>query len=105
MPLCRLLIDPPAAGAWNMSVDEMLLERTSAEGGFQLRFYQWNEPTLSLGYFQAVQDRAGHEASRGCALVRRLSGGGAILHDRELTHMPSTCPSTERLLPRSVRSA
>lgn len=86
MPTCRLLIDPPAAGAWNMAVDEMLLERTSGEGTFQLRFYQWNEPTLSLGYFQAVQDRAGHAASRDSALVRRLSGGGAILHDRELTY-------------------
>jgi lipoate-protein ligase A len=81
----RLLVDPPAAGAWNMAVDEALLE--SAEAGVTtLRFYQWSEPTLSLGYFQAADERQGHAASRGCPLVRRASGGGAIVHDRELTY-------------------
>jgi lipoate-protein ligase A len=81
-----LLLDPPAAGAWNMAVDETLLEAAAAEGLCTLRFYQWAEPTLSLGYFQAYADRDGHEASRGCAVVRRPSGGGAILHDIDLTY-------------------
>ncbi len=69
-----------------MAVDEMLLERTAEGAGFQLRFYQWEEPTLSLGYFQPLSDRAEHAASRDCPVVRRLSGGGTILHDRELTY-------------------
>jgi lipoate-protein ligase A len=51
-----------------------------------LRFYQWSEPTLSLGYFQRSADRHKHEASRHCSVVRRQTGGGAILHDRELTY-------------------
>jgi lipoate-protein ligase A len=51
-----------------------------------LRFYTWQQPTLSLGYFQAANDRQSHAASRDCPLVRRSSGGGAILHDRELTY-------------------
>ncbi len=80
-----LLLDPPASGAWNMAVDEALLE-AAAEGQSTLRFYRWAEPTLSLGYFQTYGDRFQHEASRGCAVVRRPSGGGAILHDRELTY-------------------
>jgi len=51
------MVDPPAKGAWNMALDEALL--TAAEGGeCTLRFYRWEEPTLSLGYFQAVGDRA-----------------------------------------------
>jgi lipoate-protein ligase A len=81
-----LLLDPPADGAWNMAVDETLLEAAATEGCCTLRFYQWAEPTLSLGYFQAYADRDGHEASRGSAVVRRASGGGAILHDFDVTY-------------------
>ncbi|MFZ1932136.1 MAG: biotin/lipoate A/B protein ligase family protein [Thermoguttaceae bacterium] len=81
-----LLLDPPADGAWNMAVDETLLEAAADEGRCTLRFYQWAEPTLSLGYFQAYSARAGHEASRRSAAVRRTSGGGAILHDFDVTY-------------------
>jgi len=83
---CRLLIDPPASGAWNMAVDEMLLERSAAGEGCCWRFYRWEEPTLSLGYFQSAEDRQRHPASHDCPWVRRASGGGAILHDCELTY-------------------
>ncbi len=83
---CRLLIDPPASGAWNMAVDEVLLETAAASGHATLRFYRWSEPTLSLGYFQEYADRFQHPASRQSAVVRRLTGGGAILHDHELTY-------------------
>ena len=58
----------------------------AAEGQATLRFYQWSAPTLSLGYFQAYTDRQGHRASLDCDVVRRQSGGGAILHDCELTY-------------------
>ena len=83
---CRLLIDPPAPGAWNMAVDEVLLDWSAETGGCAWRFYRWSEPTLSLGYFQCYDDRQSHAASRNCAVVRRASGGGAILHDAELTY-------------------
>jgi lipoate-protein ligase A len=82
----HLLLDPPAQGAWNMAVDEALLESAAFDGQCTLRFYQWAEPTLSLGYFQAYRDRNQHEASRGCAVVRRASGGGAIMHDFDVTY-------------------
>jgi lipoate-protein ligase A len=82
----RLIIDPPAPGTWNMAVDEALLADAADRGVATLRFYQWSEPTLSLGYFQAVEDRYQHAPSVGCACVRRQTGGGAILHDRELTY-------------------
>ena len=52
---CRLIIDPPAPGAWNMAVDEALLLDAAENGLATLRFYQWSEPTLSLGYFQRVR--------------------------------------------------
>ena len=82
----RLLIDPPASGVWNMSVDEVLLREAAERGTGSLRFYAWSEPTLSLGYFQASADRRQHAASREAAMVRRQTGGGAIVHDRELTY-------------------
>lgn len=91
----RLIIDPPAAGAWNMAVDQALLEEVDAGGPATLRFYAWNAPTLSLGYFQSVGDRNEHAESRSVPLVRRSTGGGAILHDAELTY--SLCmPITDR---------
>jgi len=80
-----------------MAVDEVLLEEAT-QGTTTLRLYQWNEPTLSLGYFQPAAERAVHAASRGCPLVRRASGGGAIMHDRELTYCLAT-PIPERFGP------
>lgn len=95
MAVHRLIVDPPLPGAWNMAVDEALLSDAIDNGIATLRFYQWNEPTLSLGYFQTHDDRFQHAASRDCACVRRQTGGGAILHDRELTYslaLPSDHP-------------
>jgi len=86
MTSCRLFIDPPAAGAWNMAVDQTLLESAAVRGDCAWRIYRWQEPTLSLGYFQPYGDRQRHTASLGCPVVRRISGGGAILHDREITY-------------------
>ena len=96
---CRLLRHDPAPGAWNMAVDEMLFERTQDRAAACFRFYGWSQPTLSLGYFQSYSDRQGHQPSLPCAAVRRLTGGGAILHDAELTYsivLPGTHPLSAR---------
>ena len=96
---CRLIIDPPASGAHNMAVDEALLIDAAENGTATLRFYSWNEPTLSLGYFQRYADRQQHAASSTCAVVRRQTGGGAILHDHELTYslaLPASHPLTKQ---------
>ena len=69
-----------------MAVDETLLEWSEQSGGCCWRFYRWQPATLSLGYFQVYEARRRHAASLGCPAVRRPSGGGAILHDRELTY-------------------
>jgi lipoate-protein ligase A len=90
---CRLIVDPPAPGTWNMAVDEALLDAAVDGNVATLRLYQWDEPTLSLGYFQRYDDRRQHAASGACAVVRRQSGGGAILHDRELTYSLALPPS------------
>lgn len=82
----RLILDPPAPGRWNMAVDEMLLGGATPAGELALRIYRWSPATLSLGYFQSFRDRAQHEASGGLDWVRRPSGGGAIVHDAEVTY-------------------
>ena len=83
---CRVLLDEPRSGAWNMALDEVLMDRAATEQRPQLRIYGWEEPTVSLGYFQRMRERESHLPSRGCPLVRRPSGGGAIVHDREITY-------------------
>jgi lipoate-protein ligase A len=78
-----------------MAVDQALLTLANVQAQVTLRLYRWSEPTLSIGYFQPSADRQQHAASLPCALVRRASGGGAILHDNELTY--SLCiPSASR---------
>ena len=90
---CRVWFDAPAEGAWNMAVDEALGEAAAESGIATLRFYGWSQPTLSFGYFQNYDERRAHPASANCAVVRRASGGGAILHDRELTYsLALPCP-------------
>ena len=81
-----MLTDPPGPGAWNMAVDEVLLEWAAEGGGCCFRLYRWDEPTLSLGFFQEYEDRWQHAASRDCPVIRRVTGGGAIVHDAELTY-------------------
>jgi lipoate-protein ligase A len=84
----RLLLDAPAGGAWNMAVDEVLLDGVAAGAAPPtLRFYEWSPPCLSLGYFQPF-DVVDVDACRalGVEVVRRPTGGRAILHDRELTY-------------------
>jgi lipoate-protein ligase A len=82
----RLIVDPPNSGDWNMAADEVLLRTAHETDQVTLRFYQWSEPTLSLGYFQQHAERSAHSASTNCPLIRRGSGGGAIIHDHELTY-------------------
>ena len=78
-----------------MAVDQAILESANETGQTTLRFYQWTPATVSLGYFQSINDRDGHSASVNAPLVRRATGGGAIVHDRELTY--SLCvPSRSR---------
>ena len=91
----RVIFDSPGGGAWNMAVDQALLMSAEQDGVVTLRLYGWVEPTLSLGYFQKYSDRQLHSASLECPVVRRRSGGGAILHDRELTYSLAI-PSSNR---------
>lgn len=83
----RLIIESePHSGAWNMALDEALLESAVRGGAGAVRIYRWAEPTVSLGYFQKPAEIADDSPFAPLAKVRRLSGGGAILHHREWTY-------------------
>jgi len=85
----RLLNTGLADGATNMAMDEAILEAVAAGLSLPtLRFYAWHPPCLSLGYSQAVRDEVDLEAcrARGIEVVRRPTGGRAILHTDELTY-------------------
>lgn len=91
----RLILHPPASGAWNMAVDEAILEHAGRnESPPTLRLYAWQPACLSLGYAQpyADVDEAGL-AAHGWEVVRRPTGGRAILHTDELTYSVSTAPA------------
>jgi lipoate-protein ligase A len=84
----RLLQTSPARGAWNMAVDEAILEHIHrGESLPTLRLYAWDPPCLSLGHAQPFADvDLERLQQRGWEVVRRLTGGRAILHTDELTY-------------------
>jgi len=88
MPPWRLLITPPARGSWNMAVDESILQHIGrGESLPTLRLYTWTPACLSLGYAQPFADVDMNRLNaRGWEVVRRATGGRAILHTDELTY-------------------
>jgi lipoate-protein ligase A len=88
----RLITTWGAAPGFNMGLDEALLE--SAGSPPTLRFYTWHPATLSLGYFQRFDDVPAAAQAR--AVVRRITGGGAIHHVNELT-FSITAPLEHRI--------
>ena len=82
----------PGAGSWNMAVDEFLFERLAGGGETVVRFYRWAQPTVSLGYSQSVDSAVDLEFCRqqGIDVVRRLTGGKLVLHDKEITYSVSS---------------
>ena len=89
----RLIIDAePRSGAWNMAADEVLLESALTSESATVRIYRWEIATVSLGYFQDADDFRASNRFRDLPAVRRLSGGGAILHHHELTYSLALSP-------------
>ena len=84
----RLLLTPPARGAWNMAVDESILVHIGrGDSPPTVRLYAWTPACLSLGYAQPHADvDAERLKERGWEVVRRATGGRAILHTDELTY-------------------
>ena len=77
--------------AMNMAIDEALLESATVPS---IRFYGWQSPALSFGYFGRFSDVATYAGERD--LVRRWTGGGIVFHGDDLTYsivLPSSDPA------------
>lgn len=83
----RILLDGERSGATNMAIDDVLLAGSSRHA-YSMRWYAWARPTVSLGYAQRWRDGFDRRCARrlGVDLVRRRSGGRAVLHAGELTY-------------------
>ena len=85
----RVLSHGPQDGAWNMALDEAIAQAVGAgQVPATIRFYAWGAPTVSLGCLQATDGAIAPAVcrERGVAVVRRPTGGRAVLHDDELTY-------------------
>ena len=86
----RLLRTGPKNAYWNMALDEVLMKsigKSTTETPI-LRLYGWTPSAVSIGYFQSVEQEVNTEFCKktGVDLVRRVTGGGAVLHDSEVTY-------------------
>ena len=84
----RLILSDPAPGAWNMALDEALMDAVREGAEPVLRFYRWQPACLSLGRNQPAAGFYDRDeiARRGLGVVRRPTGGRAVVHARELTY-------------------
>lgn len=96
----RLLIDGSASGPFNMGVDEALLETAIRDGRPSVRFYSWQGPWLSLGYGQRRDAKRENERLF-VGVVRRSTGGRAVLHGCDLTY---SVAAPARLLPDGLQA-
>jgi lipoate-protein ligase A len=80
------MLSAPADGAQNMAVDHALLDRAATHDEAVLRLYAWQAPTVSLGLHEKARFDAARAAAEGLAVVRRPTGGRALLHHREVTY-------------------
>ena len=86
--------ETPMSGRFNMAMDAAMLELGATRDVSVIRIYRWCEPTVSVGYFQGSSNQQ-ESPFPGLPTVRRLSGGGAILHDLEITYsctLPASHP-------------
>jgi lipoate-protein ligase A len=94
-PVIHVWCDEPADGPTNMAADEVLAGESLRRGAVLVRLYGWETTTISLGAFQKYEDALAAVEIQGLPLVRRPSGGGAIVHGSDLTYaaaVPKTHP-------------
>lgn len=78
----RVIRDTYHPAAYNMAFDEALLIHNR---GPVFRTYSWEPSAVSIGYFQSIYDEVDltEAERRGVDVVRRITGGGAVFHDRD----------------------
>jgi lipoate-protein ligase A len=84
----RLLKTGHNSAYYNMGLDQALSEGVANGGDPVLKFYGWDPAAISIGYFQKMQEEVDTSKCKeyGIDIVRRITGGGAVFHDQELTY-------------------
>jgi len=85
----RLIPSIEECGAMQMAIDEaMLYARIKGIIPNTLRFFSWKPPAITIGYFQSLKKEVDVKKAKnlGIDVIRRYTGGGAVLHDKELTY-------------------
>ena len=88
----------------NMAVDKAILHANSK--GLvppTVRFYGWKPPAISIGYFQSLEEEVDIDACKrfGVDYVRRITGGGAVFHEHELTYS-IVIPESHPEIPKNI---
>ncbi len=89
----RLILDGPCDAFMNMAIDEAISEFVrKGDSPPTLRFYQWERPSITIGYFQRLKAEVEVDycSINGYPVVRRPTGGRAVLHNDELTYSLSS---------------
>jgi len=100
----RLLLTGFNTASMNMAIDNaILIAHSKGKVPPTVRFYGWKPPAVSIGYFQSLQEEVDVESCRrlGVDYVRRVTGGGAVFHDKELTYSIIISES-HPMIPRSI---
>jgi len=100
----RLLQTGFSTASANMAIDRAILVANS-EGKVPptVRFYGWMPPAISIGYFQSLTDEIDLDVCKklGVNYVRRITGGGAVFHDKELTYS-IVIPESHPEIPKNI---
>jgi lipoate-protein ligase A len=100
----RLLLTGANTAAKNMAIDRAVLN-TNSQGKVlpTVRFYKWTPPAISIGYFQSLFDEVDLKMCKklGVDYVRRITGGGAVFHDNELTYS-IVIPEDHNEIPKNI---
>jgi lipoate-protein ligase A len=100
----ELIIDKiPLKGSLNMAIDEYLFQSLDENPQTLVRFYQWEKPTVSLGYSQKISNvlNLRYCQDQGIDIVRRITGGKLVLHHNEITY--SLCSSDSQTFTSSLQ--
>jgi lipoate-protein ligase A len=105
----RLLKTQNNSAFTNMAIDRaVLVTNSKAKVPPTVRFYTWKPPAISIGYFQSLREEIDIDACKdlGVEFVRRITGGGAVFHDKELTYsivIPESNPKVPKNILESYR--
>jgi len=100
----RLLLTKFNDAFTNMAIDEaILIHRSKDKVPSTIRLYGWLPPAVSIGYFQSLEDEVNLKKCNefGVDYIRRITGGGAVFHDKEVTYS-CVVPINNPLMPTDI---